>query len=110
MSETELYSFAKINLGLEIIKKRADGFHELKTVFQTISLHDTLKVRENKKGKIVLTGDDKSVPWDEQNTIYRITELVYKNFNIKKGLDIYVKKKYLLEQDSAEGAVMPLLF
>ncbi len=93
MSETELYSFAKINLGLEIIKKRADGFHELKTVFQTISLHDTLKVRENKKGKIVLTGDDKSVPWDEQNTIYRISELIYKNFNIKKGLDIYVKKK-----------------
>ena len=65
----KLRSFAKINLGLEITGKRADSFHTLRTIFQTIDLCDELRLRENKSQKIILTGSDPRIQWDESNTI-----------------------------------------
>ena len=51
----KLKSFAKINLGLEVIGKREDGYHDLKTIFQTIDFFDVLKLAENKSGKIKIS-------------------------------------------------------
>ncbi len=86
-------SFAKINMGLEIVGRRSDGFHDLKTIFQTISLYDILEFSENKSGNIQLSGNLKSVSWDKSNTIYKMADIIYRNFNIKKGISIKVKKK-----------------
>ncbi len=88
----ELRSFAKINLGLEITGKRADGYHTLRTIFQTIDLCDELQLRENKDQRIHLAGSDRSIPWDESNTILRACKLVYDNFQVRQGFDITVKK------------------
>lgn len=88
-----LKSFAKINLGLEILGKRPDGFHNLKTVFQTIDLFDTLQVTENRSGEIHLSGDETSIEWDEHNTIRRALDAVYKKYNVRQGFDISVKKR-----------------
>ena len=57
----KLKSFAKINLGLEVIGKREDGYHDLKTIFQTIDFFDVLKLEENKSGKIKINGNDRDV-------------------------------------------------
>src|SRR5213592_3595452 len=62
-------SHAKINWSLRIIGKRADGFHDLETVFQTISLHDTLTFTPS--GKLSLTCDDPSIAVDETNLVMR---------------------------------------
>jgi 4-diphosphocytidyl-2-C-methyl-D-erythritol kinase len=88
----KLRSFAKINLGLEITGKRADGYHSLRTIFQTIAVCDELKLRENKKQKIALTGSDPSVPWDDSNTIVRACRLIYENYHVRQGFDITVRK------------------
>ena len=88
----KLRSFAKINLGLEITGKRADGYHTLRTIFQTIDVCDELKLRENKKHKITLNGTDPRIPWDESNTITRACRLIYENFNVRGGFDIQVIK------------------
>lgn len=88
-----LRSFAKINLGLEVIEKRKDGFHNLKTIFQTISMHDTIEFSENETGIINLSGNLKSIQWDKSNTIFGIANTIYKNFNIKKGINIRVSKR-----------------
>lgn len=112
---TQLKSFAKINLGLEILGKRPDGYHNLKTVFQTIDLFDTLRVteNENRSGAIHLTGDEPSIEWNEHNTIRRALDAVYEQYNLRQGFDISVKKRIPpgsgLGGGSSNAAVM-LLF
>lgn len=89
----ELKSFAKINLGLEILGKRADGYHNLKTIFQTIDLFDTIEISGNQSGTIHLNGDDPMVEWDRGNTIFKAFAVMYERFKLHQGFDIFVKKK-----------------
>ncbi len=88
----KLKSYAKINLGLEILDKRPDGYHNLRTIFQTIDLFDEIEIRKNDTGNIRLTGTDKSIAWDKSNTILKAAETVYKNFDVSGGFDISVTK------------------
>src|ERR1700675_514676 len=67
-------SFAKINLGLRIGAGRADGFHELRTVYQTIALHDILRLKLERGSGIEIRCADARVPTDETNTCYRALE------------------------------------
>jgi 4-diphosphocytidyl-2-C-methyl-D-erythritol kinase len=67
-------SFAKINLGLGIGALRGDGFHELRTVYQTIALHDVIRVSVGRGSGIEIRCEDPRVPKDESNTCYRIVE------------------------------------
>jgi 4-diphosphocytidyl-2-C-methyl-D-erythritol kinase len=67
-------SFAKINLGLRIGLVRADGFHELRTVYQTVGLHDILKLRVQKGSGIEIRSADPRVPTDRTNTCYKVLE------------------------------------
>ncbi len=67
-------SFAKINLGLCIGARRADGFHELRTVYQTIALHDLLRLKVERGSGIEIRCADARVPTDETNTCYRMLE------------------------------------
>lgn len=88
-----LKSFAKINLGLEIVGKRDDGYHNLKTIFQTVDLFDTIEIEANRKGKIDLAGDDQTISWDEKNTITRAFNVFFKNCGVNGGFDVFVKKR-----------------
>src|SRR6202521_3810709 len=67
-------SFAKINLGLRIGALRPDGFHELRTVYQTIALHDVIRVQVGRGSGIEIRCEDSRVPKDESHTCYRIVE------------------------------------
>ena len=69
-------SFAKINLGLCIGASRPDGFHQLRTVYQTIALHDIIRVQVRRGAGIEIRCDDPRVPRDQTNTCYRIAERV----------------------------------
>jgi 4-diphosphocytidyl-2-C-methyl-D-erythritol kinase len=87
-----LRSFAKINLGLEVTGRRPDGYHTLRTIFQTIDLSDELELRETRSARIRLFGNDRRVPWDDRNTIARACRLVYENYPLRRGFDITVRK------------------
>jgi 4-diphosphocytidyl-2-C-methyl-D-erythritol kinase len=71
-------SFAKINLGLKIGQLRNDGFHELRTVYQTIALHDVVWVDLQPGSCIDIRCDDARVPVDQSNTCYKVAERVLK--------------------------------
>jgi len=85
-------SFAKINLGLEILSKREDGYHEIRTLFQSVDLNDILEFRPLRQDKILLEGNDDSIPWDESNLIYRAGLLLKERFKLKTGVHVQVEK------------------
>ncbi len=89
--EFTLPSFAKINLLLRVLGKRADGYHELATVFQTISLCDYLTFSSGEK--ILLTCDDEKIPPGDENIIVKAAKLLQSKFGIKKGAKIHLEKR-----------------
>jgi 4-diphosphocytidyl-2C-methyl-D-erythritol kinase len=70
-------AFAKINLSLRVLGVRADGYHELRTIFQSIALHDTLTIRAA-RGPFRLTCDDPGCPADDTNLVWRAAERLWK--------------------------------
>lgn len=86
-----LKSPAKINLGLKIVGKRDDGYHEIETIFQMITIFDTLTFRIGHSG-IVFKTDHKELPTDETNLVVKAARLLQKETGIKKNVEIFLKK------------------
>ena len=86
-------SFAKINLGLRIGAARADGFHELLTVYQTIGLHDVIRVSVKRGAGIEILCSDPRVPRDESNTCCRIVDLAMRAIGSKGHVVIEIEKR-----------------
>ncbi len=91
MHEFSLQSFAKINWNLRILWKRDDGFHELFTVFQTVSLHDTISFAEDEV--LSLSCSDPSVPTDDRNLIIKAAKYLLDAIGIEKGAQIHLEKR-----------------
>jgi 4-diphosphocytidyl-2-C-methyl-D-erythritol kinase len=86
-------SFAKINLGLHIGGLRPDGFHELRTVYQTIALHDTIRVRVGRGDGIEIQCEDPRVPTDSTNTCHKIVERAMKALGVGDRVTVEIEKK-----------------
>jgi len=86
-------SFAKINLGLRIGAARADGFHDLLTVYQTIGLHDVIRVSVGRGAGIEIQCADPRVPLDESNTCFRIVEKAMVALRAKGRVVIEIEKR-----------------
>ncbi|MCY7344688.1 MAG: 4-(cytidine 5'-diphospho)-2-C-methyl-D-erythritol kinase [Pyrinomonadaceae bacterium] len=89
-NQFKLPSFAKINLFLRVLGKRADGFHEICTIFQTVSLCDYLTFSAD--DEIILTCDDKKIPLGDGNLIVRAAKILRENFAAGKGAKIHLEK------------------
>ena len=86
-------SFAKINVGLSIGALRTDGFHELRTVYQTIALHDVIRVQVSRGTGIEIQCEDPRVPKDESNTCYRIAERAMAVLTARGHVVIEIEKR-----------------
>jgi 4-diphosphocytidyl-2-C-methyl-D-erythritol kinase len=86
-------SYAKINLGLYIGARRADGFHDLRTVYQTIALHDIVRVEVVRGAGIEIGSKDPRVPRDATNTCYGIAERVMKALKARGKVIIEIDKR-----------------
>ena len=86
-------SFAKINLGLRIGALREDGFHELLTVYQTIALHDVIRVQVGRGSGIEIRSEDPRVPKDESNTCYRIAERAMSALKARGRVVVEIEKR-----------------
>ena len=85
-------SFAKINLGLRIGPLRQDGFHELRTVYQTVALHDFVRLSVGRGTGIEIRCDDPRVPCDATNTCYKIAERTVDALKVRGRLVIEIEK------------------
>jgi 4-diphosphocytidyl-2-C-methyl-D-erythritol kinase len=92
-STVAVRSFAKINLGLYIGGVRADGFHRLRTVYQTIALHDVIRVSVGRGSGIEIQCKDPRVPLDSSNTCWRIAEKVLSELGVKAKVSIEIEKR-----------------
>ena len=96
MTAVRIPAFAKINLRLDILGKRADGYHELRTIFQTISLHDELRLRTSQRRGITLTicgNAALAAEPIEKNLAYRAVEALSRELKIHGGVEIELRKR-----------------
>ena len=95
MREIRIPAFAKINLRLDILGKRFDGYHELRTIFQTIGLHDELILRTSRRPGISLTihgNDTLSQEPVRKNLVYKAVDALRRELKIRSGVEIELHK------------------
>ena len=84
----QLKALAKINLGLDVLRRREDGYHEVKMIMQTISLHDDLEIRKTKTPGIQVKTNLYYLPTNENNLVYKAAKLLMDEFQIQDGVSI----------------------
>lgn len=98
-----LRSYAKINLSLDILKKREDGYHEVEMIMQTIDLYDVIELTST-DGEITVKCNKRYVPNDSRNIAYKAAEHFLDVYNIKKGVNIVIKKNIPVSAGMAGGS------
>ncbi len=88
-----LPAFAKVNLCLHVLGRRPDGYHELRTIFQTISLRDTLELALVPKDGISLEVDDATLPLGPENLVWRAIDAMHKELALKGGVHARLEKR-----------------
>lgn len=102
--ELSLRAYGKINLGLDVIRKRPDGYHEVKMVMQTVSLYDSLRLKKKEEPGIEVRTNLPFLPTGPDNLVYRAAELLLKEFGIGEGLFIDLYKKIPVAAGMAGGS------
>ena len=92
MKSLSLYSYAKLNLYLRILKKRSDNYHSIFTIFERINLSDKIKLRLLPKKEIRLVQEGCSLPRGSRNLAYQAARLLKKEFDIQQGVEININK------------------
>lgn len=103
--EIKVNAPAKINLSLDILKRRADGYHDVSMVMQTIDLYDTVTVTENASKEITISCDYEGVPCDKTNIAYKAADLFFNYTRIENpGIHINIDKKIPTQAGMAGGS------
>jgi 4-diphosphocytidyl-2-C-methyl-D-erythritol kinase len=98
-----LKAYAKINLSLDIVGKREDGYHLLRMIMQNIELYDLININRSKNG-INISSNKPYIPTDERNLAYKAAKLFINTFNIQGGADINIKKNIPVAAGLAGGS------
>ncbi|TDX51272.1 4-(cytidine 5'-diphospho)-2-C-methyl-D-erythritol kinase [Orenia marismortui] len=99
----DLKSYAKINLTLDVLAKRKDGYHEVEMIMQTIDLSDKLSFSKIKKGIEIIT-DHPDVPTDNSNLIYKAAKMLFGEFGITEGIRVNLTKRIPVAAGLAGGS------
>ena len=100
----QLRALAKINLGLDVVRKREDGYHEVRMIMQTIQMYDLLKIDKCSEPGIHLTTNLPYVPCDERNLVYKAAKLLMDEFDIRQGVIMNLKKFIPVSAGMAGGS------
>ncbi|HHX11211.1 MAG TPA: 4-(cytidine 5'-diphospho)-2-C-methyl-D-erythritol kinase [Clostridiales bacterium] len=97
-------SYAKINIGLDVIGRRDDGYHNLRMIMQSIDLHDIITVERSKCSGIYIKTNLSYLPTDKRNIVYKAADTFLKRFGIKDGLKITLSKNIPVAAGLAGGS------
>ena len=104
MRKMKLKAMAKINLGLDVVRKREDGYHEVRMVMQTIRMYDQIELTVTKKPGITVWTNLGYLPVNEDNLVYKAANLLMKEFHIEEGLHIKLRKVIPVAAGMAGGS------
>lgn len=104
MDFVERRAYAKINLGLDVIRRREDGYHEVKMIMQTVNIWDRLTFCASSEPGIELAVEGAALPSGKDNLIYRAAELLIKEKNIRQGVKITLEKNIPVAAGMAGGS------
>lgn len=104
MKSIELKSRAKINLSIDVLGKREDGYHLVEMIMQTIDLYDIVKITENEIDEININSNSLDIPLNKNNIVYKAAKVLKDKFNIKSGLDIFIEKNIPVAAGMAGGS------
>ena len=92
MKKIRLKAMAKINLGLDVVRKREDGYHEVRMIMQTIRMYDQIELEPTEAPGIRVSTNLNYLPTNEDNLVYKAAKLLMDEFDVKKGLNIGLRK------------------
>ena len=104
MDSTWINAPAKINIGLDVLRRREDGYHEVKMIMQSIRLFDKLTLTKTRRPGIQLTTNLHFLPVNEDNLVYRSAKLLMDEFHIEGGLNIHLEKRIPVAAGLAGGS------
>lgn len=99
-----LKSYGKINLGLDVLRRREDGYHEVRMIMQTVGLYDVLTMKKRKDDQIKMTCNLSFLPTDERNLVYKAVKLMKDKYHIKDGVGIDLSKRIPVAAGMAGGS------
>ena len=104
MNSITLKSRAKINLSIDVLGKRQDGYHLVEMIMQTIDLYDLIEINEKDNDQITIKSTSDEIPLDCNNLVYKAANLIKKTFNINKGVEIHIRKNIPVAAGMAGGS------
>ncbi|MCI9253649.1 MAG: 4-(cytidine 5'-diphospho)-2-C-methyl-D-erythritol kinase [Lachnospiraceae bacterium] len=104
MDKTTQRAYAKINIGLDVLRRRADGYHEVKMIMQTVDIYDELVLERRKQPGIELRMDNSDLPSGGDNLICRAADLLFREKEITGGVNISLTKRIPIAAGMAGGS------
>ena len=104
MERISINAMAKINLGLDVLRRRENGYHDVKMIMQTVNIYDTLDFVKLQDSKIVVKTDTMELPTDENNLIYKAAKLLFDKCGVKEGVEITLTKRIPIAAGMAGGS------
>lgn len=104
MDEIKLKALAKINLGLDVVRRREDGYHEVRMVMQTIHLYDQLLIQKSEVLGIQIHSNLSFLPVNENNLVYKAGKLLMDEFDIHTGVSVELNKRIPVAAGMAGGS------
>lgn len=99
-----LEPFAKVNLGLDIVGRRDDGYHEVKMIMQSVDLKDCMTLTVTDEDIVAIMTDSKDIPADDSNIVIKAIKLLKQEYGIKKGINVELKKNIPIAGGMAGGS------
>ena len=100
MNKIVINAMAKINLGLDVLRRRENGYHDVKMIMQTVNIYDTLEFVKREDTQIIIKVD----ATDENNLIYKATKLLFEKRDVKEGVEITLTKRIPIAAGMAGGS------
>lgn len=103
-NDISLKALAKINLGLDVVRRREDGYHEVRMIMQTIYLYDRLDIKRTQEPGIQIQTNLSFLPVNENNLIYKAAKLLMDEFSITDGVSVKLDKRIPVAAGMAGGS------